>query len=85
MFKHKGGSKAAESLMKDYLENTMMKRVILLWHLIGISGSLGIIRGKSHIIKICLAMFLGNCLHCVTPIVRAKDVYDLSKLVREGN
>lgn len=86
VFAHRGGKMAVEAVVNDtFTNNKMINRAIVLQCLTCISVSIGFAKSRTRIFSAAV-LGLGTNMCYVFPILASSlGVYQLSRLVREGN
>lgn len=86
VFKHKGGSEAANSIVYDAFDNNRTMRRAMALHMISaLSLSVGILKERSFFLTVTSLALLGNTLFAAHGIVSGLNVLKLSSLCLAGN
>lgn len=86
VFKHKGGSEAADSIVYDTFDNNKtMRRVIALHMISALSLSVGLLKERPFFLTATSLALLGNALFAIHGIVSGLNVLKLSSLCLAGD
>lgn len=86
MFAHKGGSKAAESVVIDTFDNNKMMVRAVFFHVMTVfMSTIGVAKQKPYIHIPIYAALLGSALFTYAVVKSAFKLYSLSELVRQNN